>query len=176
MFKKIKLKKISFLLIIVVATLITSCSQVKELEEYSPELAILAITKEGIFRGMDLGMPLDVVKSKENAVLNDESTDYLYYDASLNESDYYTINYYFSEKGLYEITIDVYQDNTAATLSLRNAIEIFFTDKYGKPQIKDDYLLWETDAKGFKNVEISLFGEERQEGGGYISISIIGYD
>jgi hypothetical protein len=176
MFKKLKLKRFPFLFIIVVSTLITSCSHVKELDEYSPELAILAVTNEGVFRGIELGMSLDDVKSIEKAALNDESSDYLYYDASLNESDYYTINYYFSGKGLYEITIDVYQDNTAAALSLRNAIETFFTDKYGKPKTKDDYLLWETDAKGFKNVEISLFGEEREEGGGYISISIIAYE
>lgn len=169
--------KISYIhLLIIVATLISACSNVKDLDEYSPDLEKLAITTDGIFRGMEMGMSLEEVKQKETAALSDESNDYLYYDATLNESDYYTINYYFSEKGLYEITIDVYQDITANALSLRNAIETYLNDKYGKSKNKDDYLIWETDAKGFKKVEISLFGEEREEGGGFISISVIAYD
>lgn len=174
MFNKIKISQ--YLFLIVVATLIASCSKVDNLDEYSPELEKLAINTDGIFRGVEMGMSLEEVKEKETAVLSDESIDYLYYDASLNESDYFTINYYFSEKGLYEITIDVYQDNTANALSLRNALETYLNDKYGKSKSKDDYLVWETDAKGFKNVEISLFGDEREEGGGFISISIIAYE
>lgn len=176
MFKNFKIKSLLFLFVIVVATLITSCSNVKDLDEYSPELEKLVINTDGVFRGVEMGMELDAVKSKETAVLSDESSDYLYYDATLNESDYYTINYYFSDKGLYEITIDVYQDITANALSLRNALETYLNDKYGKSKTKDDYLVWETDAKGFKNVEISLFGEEREEGGGFISVSIIAYE
>ncbi len=176
MFKNSKIKSFLLLFVIVVATLITSCSNVKDLDEYSPELEKLAVSTDGIFRGIEMGMQLDAIKTQETAALSDESSDYLYYDATLNESDYYTINYYFSEKGLYEITIDVYQDITANALSLRNALETFLTDKYGKSKTKDDYLVWETDAKGFKNVEISLFGEEREEGGGFISISIIAYE
>lgn len=176
MFKKIKIKSLLFLFFIIVATLITSCSNVKDLDEYSPELEKLALSTDGIFRGVEMGMQLEAVKSKEKAALNDESSDYLYYDATLNESDYYTVNYYFSDKGLYEITIDVYQDITANALSLRNALETYLNDKYGKSKTKDDYLVWETDAKGFKKVEITLFGEEREEGGGFISVSIITYE
>lgn len=167
---------LKFTLNIVVATLIVSCGNVKDLNEYAPELEQLVLTNDGIFRGINLGETLEEVKEKEKAALNDESSDYLYYDATLNETDYFTINYYFSAKGLYEINIDVYQDITASALSLRNALETYLNDKYGKSKSKDDYLLWETDAKGFKNVEIALFGEEREEGGGFISISIIAYE
>ncbi len=171
------IKNISFLLFsIIVATLFSACSNVKELDEYSPDLEKLVVTTDGIFRGVEMGMSLEAVKEKERATLSDESTDYLYYDATLNESDYFTINYYFSEKGLYEITIDVFQDVTANALSLRNALETYLNDKYGKSKTKDDYLIWEIDAKKFKKIEISLFGEERKEGGGFISISIIAYD
>ncbi|MFN4233358.1 MAG: hypothetical protein ACK4IK_00985 [Bacteroidia bacterium] len=176
MYKKNKIYNLFFLLIIVVTTLMVSCSNVKDLEEYSPELEKLLITNEGVLRGVEIGMNLETVKKIEKAALSDESNDYLYYDATLNESDYFTINYYFSEKGLYEITMDVYQDNTANALSLKNALETYLNDKYGKSKIKDDYMIWETDAKGFKNVEISLFGEEREEGGGYVSLSVIAYE
>lgn len=175
MFKVLKNKSV-LLFSIIVATLFVACSNVKELDEYSPELEKLAVSSDGIFRGVEMGMSLDDVKEKETAALSDESTDYLYYDATLNESDYFTINYYFSEKGLYEITIDIYQDVTANALSLRNALETYLNDKYGNPKSKDEYLMWETDAKKFKKIEISLFGEEREEGGGFISISIIAYD
>lgn len=176
MFNKNKTKNSLFLSFIVVVTLITSCSNIKDLEEYSPELKKLVINTEGVFRGIEMGMELDEVKNKETATLSDESNDYLYYDAILNETDYYTINYYFSDKGLYEISVDVYQDIAANALSLRNALETYFNDKYGKPRTIDDYLVWNTDAKGFKNVEISLYGEEREEGGGFISLSIIAND
>jgi hypothetical protein len=175
MLKRLKNKSV-LIISIVVATLISACSNVKDLDEYSPDLEKLAVSTDGVFRGVEMGMSLDEVKAKESAALSDESTDYLYYDATLNESDYFTINYYFSEKGLYEITIDVYQDVTANALSLRNALETYLNDKYGKSKSKDDYLIWETDAKKFNKVEISLFGEEREEGGGFISISIIAYD
>lgn len=176
MYKKNKIYNLLFLIIIVVATLMVSCNNVRDLEEYSPELEKLLITNNGVLRGVEMGMSLETVKKLEKAALSDESSDYLYYDATLNESDYFTINYYFSEKGLYEITIDVYQDNTANALSLKNALETYFNDKYGKSKTKDDYMIWETEANEFKKVEISLFGEEREEGGGYVSISVIAYE
>lgn len=135
----------------------------------------IVINEDGHFRGIAIGDKIENVKTTEKATLTDEDVDYLYYDISINDQDFYSIAYYFDENGLYEIMADMDFDTKEEVDELVANFTEHFTKKYGKNSIEDDYSIWKTSSDASKQIEIAMTSNVNESGGGYLSIAISDY-
>ena len=152
-----------------------SCNGNGDVSENGEMFEKIILKEEGHFRGAVIGDKIDKVKKGEEAVLSEEDKDYLYYDVSINENDYYNVAYYFNENGLYEIMVDVNFDSKAEMEDLYNSFNKYFTSKYGEGIIEENFIIWKESPDASKQIEIAMTNNIEDSGEGYLSITISSY-
>ncbi len=139
----------------------------------------IMLTSNKSFRGIEIGMTFDDVKSKEKTNPDYEEKDAeLYYHYDLNETDSFTISYSFDEKGLYEIHCVAFINNIDEDKpkTLFYDLKNNFIDNYGQPSEENNsFTSWQAQNKFSNEFEISIqetSDSEKSE----ISISYYDYD
>jgi hypothetical protein len=125
--------------------------------ERSENVKTLVQSDEGILRGIDLGVPKDVVKKKESAKLESEDADYAYFQSDLNDIEFFDIEYSFVEDTIFGIELEVFagSDETAPLIYVE--MEEYFDQKFGKGVYGlDDYQIWNTKTKDGKDVVLGM--------------------
>jgi hypothetical protein len=140
--------------------------------------------KEGDFRGLFLNSTVDSVLAVEGMDgLVIKNPDYLEYSRSITDNGnfYYELTFDFDEKGLYDITMDVYIKDTLNIEQsinrghrLYNDFVKYFTEKYGNPTEKEEnYSLWEFKAiNGGNASEASVEDFTDNDGFGSINVTV----
>ncbi|MFQ5334894.1 MAG: hypothetical protein ACE5DN_02350, partial [Flavobacteriales bacterium] len=136
-------------------------------------------SEKEVFRGVDIGMDADEVKSAEKAApAYEEPGAELFYSYQLNQADSFTVSYSFDEKGLYEILCVIYIRNAETEVgnSLSNDILVHFTNHFGHPKEEHDgFKNWVFSNKYSDEIELSLqdVSDEQQY---KLSISFYDFD
>jgi len=107
---------------------------------YSSKFQKIVKTEEGVIRGVDFGDALEDVITKEDTIPLEDSTSFVSFTVALdNQEDEITdILYYFDDnKKINGFRLDVYLDNAQAVDSLYKEFNMYFTEKYGSPVIKE---------------------------------------
>ena len=139
----------------------------------SPYFDEILKSHQGHIRGVSISASVDEVLTNENeAFLEDQMEDYLFYDYELDMGNSYTVAYDFSEESLYEIEVAAYFDVIEDANLLFEKFEEHFTEKYGRRKIEDDgYFTWRTTSIKTKNrIEIAMINGSNTYG--YISILV----
>lgn len=131
-------------------------------------------SKEGHFRGAQIGATIEQTKPLENKdFLIDEMPDYLHYDYEISMGNTYTVTYDFSsDNELYEIEVAIFLDVIEDADLLYKNFSDHFNRKYsvGKKEA-DGYMSWSTTSSISKsNTAISMINDSRSYG--FITIFI----
>jgi hypothetical protein len=167
------IRKIS--LSVLFALLLFSC-KTKSISEYGNLFESVVVTSEGHLRGISIGESIEVVKDTEKAKIMEEEADYLFYDHSMNENEFYSVAYYFDNSGLYEIMLDATLENEKRGNELFTSFHSFFTERHGNPKIEEDYYIWKTTSDLSKHIEIALKNNSLPNEKGYVSVIVSNYD
>lgn len=156
--------------------LLYGCGSESDIGRYGETFEKITLSDKGHFRNVEIGDKMEKVKAAEKARITDESDNYLYYDITLDTTDYLTLAYYFDKDGLYEINADVFFESQEEALTLFSQFKEYFNEKYGESRTQEGYIIWKTKNNSSKNIEISLFNDISREGSGYLSINITDFD
>ncbi|MGD1844634.1 MAG: hypothetical protein ACFB10_04495 [Salibacteraceae bacterium] len=128
----------------------------------------------GEFRGMSMGMTADQVKARESGTPMDEDEDYLYYDYRLNLTDSYTLTYSFDRKGLYEIQVDAYFEDSKEDASVLSALLLnHLSQLHGQPEEQPDgQNTWTLKSPHSDEMELSLKNESGLFPVGKVSVAV----
>ncbi len=165
-------------LFLVSILILASCATKKEqeptakVEDYDAVMKKIIRTDEGLFRGTNLGMPLDKVKSIEKDEKPVEEEDnYLSYDFAFKDT--LQGNYYYSfENGLDEIGVDVYREKSKDCSWLLAELTTYFTKRYGAPASEEKLLIWHVQNQGKEGAQITLGDESADYGYGKLTLTL----
>jgi hypothetical protein len=167
------LQKISFTILL--SLLLFSC-RTKDVSEYGNLFESVVITDDGQLRGASIGDDLEKIKNIEQAKIVEEESDYLFYDQSLNENEYFNVAYYFDNTGLYEIMLDVTLENEKKGNDLFTSFHNFFTERHGNPKMEEGFYIWKTTSDVSEHIEIALKNNSKPNESGYVSVIVSNYD
>jgi hypothetical protein len=139
------------LLVVVVWTLVFSCTETKKetttdqsdtlseikepkaaLAHYGTRLQQIVKSDDGILRGIDFGDDVDKVKSIENAEPLEDSTDHVGYTVQLGDYEDLDVRYHLNkDQRVWGFTLDIYLNEKSSVDSLFNDFKTYFTDRFG---------------------------------------------
>ncbi|MCC6691404.1 MAG: hypothetical protein IT235_07715 [Bacteroidia bacterium] len=126
---------------------LASCSCEKSpLAEYGESFEQLMRTDSGLFRGMDLGLTKEQIKTIEPNGLkeedNNDGVNYLFYELNLDSVTTYTLAYYLPNNRLNSIEADIYLLNEPEAADLFAVFKKYFEKKYGQALVDGDFYFW----------------------------------
>ncbi len=107
----------------------------KHILDYGNDFQVLAVTFDGVFRGVHMGDSKEKVKSLENGKLEGESPTSLIYNLKINNDEEAEIVYIFENNMLTKMSLSVDMKTQIEYESLLAEFTDFFTLKFGAPQI-----------------------------------------
>ncbi len=123
----------------------TVFSQDQTLKKYSPELQLLILNEDAVFRGHQFGDFSEKIRAIEKGILLNED-EYLLYEIEINKDEDAEIIYYLNKKD--QITgfgLELLVQTSKEELLLYNEFNKYYTEKFGKPKLKTDKtLIWQT--------------------------------
>lgn len=158
------MKKAAF--IVLSALVFSSCgSEKKPVEDYGKAFLQVMKNNKGFARGVVLGLNINQVKEAEGSKPKDEDGNYLYYEYYFDTSEFYTVEYNFDERGLYEMRIDAYLIKEADARALYESFKEYYTDAFGKIDDYYGFAAWQVkqDNRNFR-VELSDESAEYRQG------------
>ena len=159
-----------FILFFLSAIILISCgSEKKPVEDYGKKFAQIIKNEKGIARGIVLGLKKSQVKEAESAKPKDEDENYLYYEFNTDTGEFYTVEYNFDDRGLYEMRIDAYYIQEADARTLYESFRSYYTDLYGKIEDFYGFSAWEV-KQDSKNLRIELADESAEYRQGKFSL------
>ena len=111
------------------------------------------------------------VKEAEAAKPKDEQENYLYYEFNTDTGEFYTVEYNFDERGLYEMRVDAYFIKEADARTLYESFMSYYTDVYGKIEDYYGFSAWDIKQEN-KNFRIELADESAEYRQGKFSLLI----
>lgn len=117
----------------------TSLEAPAVLGQYSPKFQKILKTTDGMIRGVSIGDPLNQVEQQEKNRPMEDSTGYIGYTVELGNNEMTDILYYYNpdNRTVRNITLDVYLNDPQSVDSLMQEFSQYFTDKYGRPIIRE---------------------------------------
>lgn len=162
------MKKLTLAIILINIVLI-SCSE--GLTKHGELFSQFMITKEGLFRGLELGVPADKVIELEKATPTERTEKLIVYSGELGQSGIYTIKYGFEENLLSEILVDAEFSDKVEGIELLKGFRSYFNDRFGL-YIKDGgYLVWKGNSEDNLNTVIEMNDESEFNDYGQLILS-----
>jgi hypothetical protein len=163
------------LFILLVISFCFSCGPENEakhglVDEFRGLLPAIIVNDSALFHGIDLGMNPQEIKKNLSPTdsVSMEEADYLFCEGKLGTQKEYTYECSFNEKGLFDLTLDLYlKDEENATVLLTD-FRTYFNKKYGPPLDSLPYYIWEISGKHPAILELE---EEADYGYGKLRIS-----
>lgn len=165
----------SGLFLIAFAALLASCKENKPFEQYGEGVKKVFKNSEKLFRGLDIGDPIDVVKKTETQKPQDEDKNYLFYEYREKSGDLQTVEYNFDAEGLNEIRYDAYFITNEDARTLFNDIKVYLKDKYGESEDYYGFSGWTFEKDG-RQIYIELKDESAEYRHGKISLIIYEFE
>lgn len=144
----------------------SACSTAPEpnkqiVSQFSGVLPQVMQNDEGLFHGISLGMTTEEVKThvSPSDSLGTEQKNYLEYEGKISAQKIYDYDCNFDEKGLKDITLDIYLKDEKNADSLYTDFKNYFSKRYGAPGESDGRTIWIT-AEGKRPAKIILQEEE----------------
>ena len=126
---------------------------------------------KGIFRGLNLGMPIDSIKRLEARKPATENNDRLVYHIMLDSLTQFDISYWLNENRLAEIELDLFCKDLDRTTIIFDDLKAIYTERLGKPEQGNQGTLVFTDQKANSPLSITLSDDSSLDKG-KISLSI----
>lgn len=169
----------AFLLSFGAGIYLASCSSDPEPDnslvgQFKGVLPALVQNDSNLFHGIALGMNKEEVKKfvLKTDSLAVEDQEYLQYEGRLGPGQEYIYDCLFDDKGLRDLTIDIFLKNDKNAHVLFTDFRNYFTKKYGPPT--DSIMFWSWEVKsGSRPAIIDLIEEEDW---GYGKLQIAMYD
>ena len=164
--------KFSFLLLF-----LFSCWKEKsDLSTYGETFEKVMKSEEGIFRGINLGTPLDSVKLSEVVPAGEEDSTYLYYELALDSVNSINLAYDFESTGLTEIQADILIKEEALFNDMLSKFKLYFTKKYGEAESSNGFITWTSKTEKHGNIKIALSDESTDPEYNKLSLSFYNAD
>jgi hypothetical protein len=146
----------------------------KIISQYKGVLPQVMENDSGIFHGILLGMtPEEVKKSvSEKDSLAVELENYLQFEGDLATSKKYVYDCEFDEKGLKDVTIDIFLRDEQNADSLYSQFISYFTKRYGPPTDTIPTAMWFT-TEGKRPAKIILIDETPEYTYGKLTITFV---
>ncbi|HLG03374.1 MAG TPA: hypothetical protein VI731_07240 [Bacteroidia bacterium] len=146
----------------------------KIISQYTGILPKVMENDSGIYHGILLGMTPEEVKQSvsEKDSLGQEEKNYLQFEGFLAPFKEYSYDCNFDEKGLKDVTIDIFLHDEQTGDSLYEQFMSYFTQRYGPPVETLPLLIWET-SEGKRPAKIILEDETPQYMYGKLTITFV---
>ena len=155
--------------------LLVSCRP-SPLAKYGSTFEQIVKLDTGLFRGFSIGTDEKTVRAIETKGLqeedSDEGIDYLYYEFGIDSTLNYSIAYYFPDKHLNSIEVDVNLKNKPAGADLFNAFKSYYESKYGKALEEGDFCYWTVTSANGSKAKIELSDESPTYNEGKLTLVI----
>lgn len=162
------MKKLTSAIILLNIVLI-SCSE--GLTKHGELFSQFMITDEGLFRGLELGSPVERVLQSEKTAPLKKNEKLLVYSGELGKSGIYTIKYGFEETLLSEILVDAEFSDKPEGIELLKGFSSYFNERFGL-SIKDGgYLVWKGNTEDNQNSVIEMNDESEFNDYGQLILS-----
>ncbi|HET6990864.1 MAG TPA: hypothetical protein VFJ43_06045, partial [Bacteroidia bacterium] len=156
----------AFIVFPVFCLFITACSSPPEpkkdiVNQFHGLLPRLIQNDEGLLHGITLGMSLDSVKKfvpAGDSMSKMEENKYLF-EGKLSANKEYSYECDFDDKGLNDITLDIYLKDEKNADSLFTDFSNYFSKRYGMPTESDGVTIWMSN-EGKRPAKIILEKEE----------------
>jgi hypothetical protein len=152
-----------------------SCKEEKPIDQYGEGVKKVFFSSEKIFRGLNMGDPIDAVKKVESRKAQEEDKNYLFYEDRQKTGDIETVEYNFDEAGLNEIRYDAYFIITEDARTLFNDIRAYLKDKYGESEDYYGFSGWSFEQDD-RQINIELKDESAEYRQGKISLIIYEFE
>lgn len=156
---------------------LASCSSEPEPDtslvgQFKGILPALVQNDSNLFHGIALGMKKEDVKkfALTGDSLGMEEADYLQYEGRLGPDQEYIYDCMFDDKGLTDLTIDIFLKKEKNAHVLFTDFRNYFTKKYGAPT--DSIMVWSWEVKSGTRPAIIDLVEEEDWGYGKLQISM----
>jgi len=156
----------NLILVVLGSLILFSCGSEKTpVEDYGEKFTQIIKNEKGIARGIVLGLKMSQVKEAEATKPKDEQENYLYYEFNTDTGEFYTVEYNFDERGLYEMRIDVYFIKEADARALYENFMAYYTASYGKIDDFYGFAAWQIkqDSRNFR-IELADESAEYRQG------------
>lgn len=121
----------------------TQSPETEENIELSPEIQKILAPGEGTFRGVNLGMTREEVKSKEDSLeLVNETPEMLVYQLTYSPNQDADFEYTFDNSGrLVKIQANIYPTSQEEQKKAFNELSSYYYSKYGEPFAQDENMI-----------------------------------
>lgn len=168
---------ITIFIVVLLGNSSISCSPEKkqEKERTRAEIRTDEIFGEGgHFRGNTIGQHIQEVVKADRDFLFKKQEDELNYSIPFSPTDsaHFDVAYFFNQKHLYEIQVDVLINSDQEVKKLFGAFKEKLINRHGNPSEKTDYAYWEVKENGHQ-LEITLRNESAEYNRPFLSLHII---
>jgi hypothetical protein len=137
--------------ILAFALVIVSCKpEVKEKEKpkarvfegFHPLLDEIIITKQGVFRGLNLNSKAEAIKTVEKIAPIETTPGHLYFEYKADSTTNYSIDYTLNNDSLEEINVQIDSDDLELTSYLFCDFKDYYANKLPNPQEDKGYVVY----------------------------------
>lgn len=111
-------------------------------EGFHPLLDPILLTKQGVFRGIDLNSSMDSVKKAEPLQAKESSEDQLYYEFKADSLTDVSIEYNFSGDSLQEINVQISSNDLELISYLFCDLKDYYANKLPNPIEDQGYVVY----------------------------------
>lgn len=151
-----------------------SCGSIPDKnEEHQGLTDVLDTNHLGDIHGTSIGDDIDYVMKKMKSHIVSEMPDELTarIPLSIKDSTFYDIDYDFKNGALYSIDLDIFPKDSSDCKLLYNEFKSYYIKAYGPGSEDDGYMVWYTETKSGKDVEISLIDESSTHHKPYLAVT-----
>jgi hypothetical protein len=161
-------------IIMLLSIVVVSCTL--GLEKYGTTFSSVMKNGNGVFRGLKPGDSRDFVRRSEAfdpIAINDQM---ISYEIPLADDGHMVVTYGFEKDTLYEITMDLYVENTETALQIIKNFKAYYDDKFGIHNVESGFCVWKTEDEKRKSIiTIEMTNEYEFETIGNWSFSVYDY-
>ncbi len=111
-------------------------------EGYHPLLDKIVLTKQGVFRGLDLNARADSIKKIENVEPIETSPGHLYFEYKVDALTNYSIDYTLNRDSLEEINVQINSNDLELTSYLFCDLKDYYANKLPNPTEDKGYVVY----------------------------------